>query len=118
MEPPVFTAEQFILWYPEFAANNRDQIFRVISLAQGECLASVWGCDRVQAIASLAAHKLLMQFAQAGQIAGMAIEAAKGGTPSLPKPGGGNPSADLGATAYGQEFLRLKRGLSITGMVV
>lgn len=109
------TPENFLLLFPEFGECNRFQIERALLQANKECPLCIWGNLHQEAVANLAAHKLAMQYFQVGAIAGAAVEAAKGGTPSLPKPSSGSA---LSATSYGQEFLRIKEGLPITGVIV
>jgi hypothetical protein len=57
-----------------------------------------------------------MQYFQSGAIAGAAVEAAKGGSPSLPKVGGGS-AENLSSTSYGQEVLRIRQTLPLSGFV-
>lgn len=109
------TPEAFLLQFPEFSECDRHQIEAALLQAGKECPFSIWGDWRWEAICNLAAHRLAMQYFQVGAIAGAAVESAKGGNPSIPKPNGGS---GLTSTSYGQEFIRLRDGLPITGMVV
>lgn len=106
--------ENFMLRFPELSGCDRLHIEQALRQASMECPHCTYGCWQLDAIANLAAHKLAMQYFQAGAIAGAAIEAAKGGSPSLPKAVSGSP---LTSTSYGQEFIRIRDGLPITGFV-
>lgn len=107
--------ENFLLLFPEFGGCDRHQIEKALLQASRECPISVWGAWHQDGANNLAAHKLAMQYFQVGAIAGAAVESAKGGTPSIPKP---NSGAGLSSTSYGQEFIRIRDGLPIAGMVV
>lgn len=117
-EPILFTPEEFMLWFPEFSQSDRTQIERFIRQAQRECPLNPWGNDRTDAVSYLVAHKLAMNHYQVGQMAGVAVESAKGGTPQLPKGGVKDSDSNLAVTMYGQEFLRIQEGLGIMGMIV
>lgn len=108
--------ENFYTLFPELAECDRHQVERALLQASKECPTTTYGNLHQEAIAHLAAHKIAMQYFQTGAIAGAAVEAAKGGSPSLPKVGGG--SADnLSSTSYGQEVLRIQRTLPLSGFV-
>ena len=113
----IVSVENFCLSFPELAECDRYQIERALLQASKECPAHIYGNLHQEAIAHLAAHKVAMQYFQSGTIAGAAVEAAKGGSPSLPKAGGGSAS-NLNSTSYGQEVLRIREQLPICGMVV
>lgn len=110
------SVENFCLLFPELAECDRHQVERALLQASKECPANIYGNLHQEAIAHLAAHRIAMQYFQTGAIAGAAVEAAKGGSPSLPKVGGG--SADnLNSTSYGQEVLRIQKTLPLSGFV-
>lgn len=112
----IVSVEDFCLLFPELSGCDRHQVERALLQASKECPATIYSNLHQEAIAHLAAHRIAMQFFQTGVIAGAAIEAAKGGSPSLPKVGGG--SADnLNSTSYGQEVLRIQRTLPLSGFV-
>jgi Protein of unknown function (DUF4054) len=108
--------EEFMLQFPELAECDRHQIERALIQSGIECPVKIYGDRHQEAVANLAAHKLAMQYFQSGAIAGAAVEASKGGTPSLPKVGGGNAS-NLSSTSYGQEVLRIQSQLPICGFI-
>ena len=110
------SAENFCLLFPELAECDRHQVERALLQASKECSARIYGNLHQEAIAHLAAHKIAMQYFQTGAIAGAAVEAAKGGSPSLPKAGGGNVE-NLNSTSYGQEVLRIQKTLPLSGFV-
>lgn len=111
----ISSPEQFLLLFPEFSGCDRHQIENALRKAAIECPFSIWREWQQDAVDNLAAHNLAMQYFQVGAIAGAAVESAKGGSPSIPKP---NSGAGLSSTSYGQEFIRIREGLPITGMVV
>ena len=112
----IVSVENFCLLFPELAECDRFQIERALLQASTECPVSIYGNSHQDAIAHLAAHRIAMQYFQTGAIAGAAVEAAKGGSSSLPKTGGGSAS-NLNSTSYGQEVLRIQSQLPICGFV-
>jgi len=112
----IVSIENFCLLFPELAECDRHHVERALLQASKECPAAIYGNLHQEAIAHLAAHRIAMQYFQAGAIAGAAVEAAKGGTPSLPKAGGGNVE-NLNSTSYGQEVLRIRQTLPLSGFV-
>lgn len=112
----IVSVENFCLLFPELAECDRHQVERALLQASKECPTTIYGNLHQEAIAHLAAHRIAMQYFQAGAIAGAAVEAAKGGSPSLPRAGGGNIES-LNSTSYGQEVLRIQRTLPLSGFV-
>jgi hypothetical protein len=112
----IVSVENFCLLFPELAECDRHQIERALLQASKECPAHIYGNLHQEAVAHLAAHRMAMQHFQMGAIAGAAVEASKGGSPSLPKAGGGNVE-NLNSTSYGQEVLRIRQTLPISGFV-
>lgn len=112
----IVSVENFCLLFPELAECDRHQIERALLQASKECPTHKYGNLHQEAIAHLAAHKIAMQFFQTGAIAGAAVEAAKGGSPSLPKVGGGSAN-NLNSTSYGQEVIRIQSQLPICGII-
>jgi hypothetical protein len=110
------SVENFCLLFPELAECDRHQIERALLQVSKECPAAIYGNFHQEAIAHLAAHRIAIQYFQAGAIAGAAVEAAKGGSPSLPKSGGGS-AENLSSTSYGQEVLRIRQTLPLSGFV-
>lgn len=108
--------ENFYTSFPELADCDRHQVERALLQASKECPATIYGNLHQEAIAHLAAHRITMQYFQTGAIAGAAVEAAKGGSPSLPKAGGGSVE-NLNSTSYGQEVLRIQSLLPLSGFV-
>lgn len=109
--------ENFCLLFPELAECDRYQVERALLQASKECPVHKYGNLHQEAIAHLAAHRIAMQTFQMGVIAGAAVEAAKGGSSSLPKAGGGSVE-NLNSTSYGQEVLRIRQTLPLSGFVV
>lgn len=112
----IVSVENFCLLFPELAECDRHQVQRALLQASKECPTAIYGNLHQEAIAHLAAHRVAMQTFQMGVIAGAAVEAAKGGSPSLPKSGGGNIE-NLNSTSYGQEVLRIRQTLPLSGFV-
>lgn len=112
----IVSVENFRLRFPELAECDRHQVEWALLQASKECNTAIYGNLHQEAIAHLAAHRIAMQFFQAGAIAGAAVEAAKGGSPSLPKAGGGSIE-NLNSTSYGQEVLRIRQTLPLSGFV-
>jgi hypothetical protein len=110
------SVENFCLLFPELAECDRYQIERALLQASKECPAHKYGNLHQEAIAHLAAHKIAMYLFQLGVIAGAAVEAAKGGSPSLPKVGGGSAN-NLNSTSYGQEVIRIQSQLPTCGII-
>lgn len=108
--------ENFCLLFPELAECDRHQVERALLQASKECPVAIYGNLHQEAIVHLAAHRIAMQVFQMGVIAGAAVEAAKGGSPSLPKVGGVD-AENLNSTSYGQEVLRIRQTLPISGFV-
>jgi hypothetical protein len=111
----IVSVENFCLLFPELSGCDRHQVERALLQAGKECPAIIYGNLHQEAIAHLAAHRIAMQYFQSGAIAGAAVEAAKGGSPSLPKVGGGGDN--LGSTSYGQEVLRIRQTLPLSGFI-
>lgn len=111
----IVSVENFCLSFPELAECDRYQIERALLQASKECPTHIYGNLHQEAIAHLAAHRVAMQYFQTGAIAGAAVEAAKGGSPSFPKAGGG--AENLNSTSYGQEVLRIRQTLPLSGFV-
>lgn len=111
----IVSVENFCLSFPELAECDRYQIERALLQASKECPTHIYGNLHQEAIAHLAAHRVAMQYFQTGAIAGAAVEAAKGGSPSLPKAGGS--AENLNSTSYGQEVLRIRQTLPLSGFV-
>ena len=111
----IVSVENFCLSFPELAECDRYQIERALLQASKECPTHIYGNLHQEAIAYLAAHRVAMQYFQTGAIAGAAVEAAKGGSPSLPKTGGS--AENLNSTSYGQEVLRIRQTLPLSGFV-
>ena len=112
----IVSVENFCLLFSEFAECDRHQIERALLQASKECPATIYGNLHQEAIAHLAAHRIAMQYFQTGAIAGAAVEAAKGGSPSLPK-AGSSSAENLSSTSYGQEVLRIRQTLPLSGFV-
>lgn len=119
-DPLLVSPEEFILTFPEFSKNEREQINLYLRQSQRECPGKPWNAlkeKRGDAIKYLTAHRLAMNFYQIGNLAGSSIEAAKGGNPALPKGGLAQINSDLTSTHYGQEFLRIKNTLPLLGIL-
>lgn len=112
----IVSVENFCLLFPELAECDRHQVDRALLQASKECPATIYGNLHQEAIAHLAAHRIAMQYFQSGAIAGAAVEAAKGGSPSLPKAGGGSVES-LSSTSYGQEVIRIRQTLPLSGFI-
>lgn len=112
----IVSVEDFCLRFLELAKCDRHQVERALLQASKECPATIYGNLHQEAIAHLAAHRIAMQYFQSGAIAGAAVEAAKGGSPSLPKTGSGS-AENLSSTSYGQEVLRIRQTLPLSGFV-
>lgn len=110
------SVENFFLLFPELAECNHHQIERALLQASKECPTNKYGNLHQEAIAHLAAHRITIQYFQTGAIAGAAVEAAEGGSASLPKVGGGSAN-NLNSTSYGQEVLRIQSQLPLSGFV-
>lgn len=112
----IVSVEDFCLLFPELSGCDRYQVERALLQASKECPATIYGNLHQEAIAHLAAHRIAMQYFQTGVIAGAAVEAAKGGSPSLPK-AGSSSAENLNSTSYGQEVLRIQKTLPLSGFI-
>lgn len=123
-EPLLFTAAQFLepANCPEFSKLPRELIEEIIIESQFDCPASFWGGSvpreqfrRIRAVKYLTAHKLKIRYSQMGVFAGEAVEAAKGGNPSLPSTQANED--DYMVTSYGREFIRIRNSIPVCGFV-
>lgn len=127
IEPLLLSAAQFIepQNHPQFSKLAPQAIEEAIAESQADCPVAFWGGGigskpqdrfrRFRAVKALTAHKLKIRYSQFGVMAGEAVEAAKGGTPSLPAT---SPNEDdYMATSFGREFIRLRNQIPICGIV-
>ncbi len=98
------TANAFLLRFPEFGEQSLSVVEGALAEAGRTTPATVWGTVHTEAVSYMAAHLLATRTMQIG---------LQVGTPS------GNPTgSQIESTLYGQEYLRLRTGLPISGFAL
>lgn len=98
------TAGAFTTKYEEFAGQNSALVQQYLDDAELECPSAVWGDRRVMGVELLAAHRLAVRIANVGRMVAATDGSVYGD--------------GLNATAYGQEFSRIRSTLPLTGFVI
>ncbi len=109
----MITPSGFLANYDEFQSLEESKIQAAITEATAFVSADAWGANYNQAVSLITAHILAMRWLQVGAIAASAVQNAKG------RDGGNRMDADswLTGTAWGQQFLQLRKGLVVSGYV-
>jgi hypothetical protein len=110
----MLSPSDFLGQYDEFKSLDISKIQFALEQASSYCPFEIWKEKRNQAIALVAAHSLSMRWLQIGAIASSAVQNAKGKSESNRM----DSDSWLTGTAYGQEFLQLRRSIIVSGFVV
>lgn len=98
------SANAFLLRFPEFGEQSLSVVEGALAEAGRTTPATVWGTVHTEAVSYMAAHLLATRTMQIG---------LQVGTQS------GNPTgSQIESTLYGQEYLRLRTGLPISGFAL
>jgi deoxyribodipyrimidine photolyase len=104
----------FLGQYSEFESLDVAKIQTALDQAATYCPPDVWKEKRNQAIALIAAHSLAVRWLQIGVIAASAVQNAKGRSEAKSS----NSDSWFNETAWGREFLQLRKSIIVTGFCI
>jgi hypothetical protein len=108
----LITPSEFLANYDEFQSLEEAKIQAAINEAVA-FVPDTWGKKYTQAVSLITAHILAMRWLQVGVIAATAVQNAKG------KASSDRMDSDnwLSGTAWGQQYIQLRRGIVVSGFV-